>query len=42
MTVGIVYRPPNQVDFIDYFDNALEKLPFQSNEIYMLRDFDID
>ena len=28
-----------QVDFIDHFNNALGKLPFQSNEIYLLRDF---
>ena len=27
------------VDFIDHFNNALGKLPFQSNEIYLLRDF---
>ena len=33
MTVGIIYRPPNQVGFIDHFNNALGKLPFQSNEI---------
>ena len=39
--MGIIYRPPNQVDFIDHFNNALGKLPFQSNEIYLLRDFNI-
>ena len=33
MTVGIIYRPPNQVGFIDHFNNARGKLPFQSNEI---------
>ena len=37
--MGIIYRPPNQVDFIDYFNNAPDKLPFQSNEIYLLGDF---
>ena len=42
ITVGIIYRPPNQVDFIDHFINALGKLPFQSNEIYLLRDFNIN
>ena len=41
ITVDIVYRPPNEVDFIDYFDNALDKLPFQSIEIYLLGDFNI-
>ena len=30
ITVGITYRPPNQVDFIDHFNNALGKLTFQS------------
>ena len=40
--VRIVYRPPNQVDFIDHFNNALGKLPFQSNEIYLLGNFNIN
>ena len=31
ITVGIIYRPLNQVDFIDHFNNALGKLPLQSN-----------
>ena len=39
--MGIIYRPPNQVDFIDHFNNALGKLPFQSNEIYLRGDFNI-
>ena len=42
ITVGIIYRPPNQVDFIDHFNNALGKLPFQSNEIYLLGYFNIN
>ena len=42
ITVGFIYRPPNQVDFIDHFNNALGKLPFQSNEIYLLEDFNIN
>ena len=42
ITVCITYRPPNQVDFIDYFNNALDKLTFQSNEIYLLGDFNIN
>ena len=41
ITAGIIYRPPNQVDFIDHFNNAIGKLPFQSNEIYLLGDFKI-
>ena len=42
ITVGIVYRPHNQVDFIDHFNNAIGKLPFQSNETYLLGDFNIN
>ena len=39
LTVWIIYRPSNQVDFVDHFNNALGKLPFQSKEIYRLGDF---
>ena len=42
ITVGIIYSSPNQVDFIDHFNNVLGKLPFQSNEIYLLGDFNIN
>ena len=42
ITVRIIYRPPNEVDFIDHFNNALGKLRFQSNEIYLLGDFNIN
>ena len=42
ITVCIIWRSPNQVDFIDHFNNALDKLSFQSNEIYLLGDFNID
>ena len=40
--MGIICRPTNQVDFIDHFNNTLGKLPFQSNEIYLLGDFNIN
>ena len=40
--MGITNRPPNQVDFIGHFNNALGKLPFQSNEIYLLGDFNFN
>ena len=40
ITVGIIYRP-NQVDFIDHFNNAVGKLSFQSEEVYLLGDFNI-
>ena len=42
ITVGIIYRLPNYVDFIDHFNNTLGKLRFQSNEIYLLGDFNIN
>ena len=42
ITVGIINRPPNQVDFVNHFNNALGKLPCQSNEIYLLGDFNIN
>ena len=40
--MGIIYRHPNQVDFIDHFNNAIGKFLFQSNEIYLLGDFNIN
>ena len=40
--MGIFYRPPNQVDFIDHFNNEIGKFLFQSNEIYLLGDFNIN
>ena len=39
--LGIIYRLPDQVDFIDHFNNALDKLPLKSNEIYLLGEFNI-
>ena len=42
ITVGIIYRSPNQIYFIDHFNNALGRLLFQSNEIYLLGDFNIN
>ena len=42
ITVGIIYRPTNHVDFINHFNNARGKLPSQSNEIYLLGDFNIN
>ena len=42
ITVGIIYRPPNQVDFIDHFNNAPGKLPIQSNKIYLLGNLTIN
>ena len=40
--MGVIYIPPYQVDFINHFNNALGKLPFQSYETYLLGDFNIN
>ena len=42
VTVSIIYRPSNQVDFIDHFQNALGKFHFQSNEVYLLGDVNLN
>ena len=42
ITMGIIFRPPNQVDFIDHFNNAPGKLPIQSNKIYLLGNLTIN
>ena len=39
--MGIIYRPPNPVDFIDHFNNAQGKLPFHLSEVYLLGDFNV-
>ena len=41
-SLGIIYRLRNQVDFIDHFNNARGKLPFQSNGIYLRGDCNIN
>ena len=42
ITLGIIHRPPNQEYFINHFNNAVGKLLFQSNEVYLLRGFNIN
>ena len=40
--LGIIYRPPGQSSFTDYFNTALKELSPQGNGTYLLGDFDID
>ena len=42
ITLGIIYRPPNQNTFIQNLNEGLQNLDFAKNEIYLLGDFNID
>ena len=42
ITLGVIYRPPDQKNFIQNFNEGLQKLDFNKNEIYLLGDFNID
>ena len=42
ITVGIIYRPPNQSKFLDIFKENLPKLNTSYREIYFLGDFNIN
>ena len=42
ITVGIIYRPPNQSKFRDIFEENLPKLNTSYREIYFLGDFNIN
>ena len=42
VTVGIIYRPPNQSKFLDIFEENLTKLNISYREIYFLGDFNIN
>ena len=39
---GIIYRPPNQSNFLDIFEANLPKLNTSYREIYFLGDFSIN
>ena len=41
ITIGIIYRPPNQSKFLDIFEENLRKLDSSYREIYFLGDFNI-
>ena len=42
ITVGIIYRPPNQSKFLDVFEENLPKLNTSYRKIYFLGDFSIN
>ena len=42
ITLGIIYKPPDQLSFIDDFNIALKELPSQGNETYFLGGFNIN
>ena len=42
ITIGIIYRPPNQSKFLDHFEENLPKLNSSYREIYFLDDFSIN
>ena len=42
ITVGIIYRPPNQSKFLDIFEENLPKFNTSHREIYFLGDFNIN
>ena len=41
VTLGIIYRPPDQSSFIDDFNIVLKELASQGNKAYFLGDFNI-
>ena len=41
ITLGIIYRLPDQSSFIDDFNTALKELASQGNETYFLADFNV-
>ena len=42
ITVGTIYRPPNQTKFSEVLNENLNKIDSISNEIYLLGDFNIN
>ena len=42
ITVGVVYRPPNQTNFIKTLNENFAKLDTTNKETYILGDFDIN
>ena len=42
ITIGIIYRPPNQSKFLDIFEKNLPRLNSSYREIYFLGDFSIN
>ena len=42
IAVGIFYRPPNANDFLNTFSNDFQHYDSKTNEIYFIRDFNIN
>ena len=42
ITVGTIYRPPNQSNFLEVLNENMNKIDSTSNEIYILGDFNIN
>ena len=42
ITIGIFYRPPDQRNFIESISNEFTLLNFESNEVYLLGDFNFN
>ena len=42
ITVGTIYRPPNQSNFLEVLNESMNKIDSISNEIYILGDFNIN
>ena len=42
ITVGIMYRPPSQTNFLEILNMTFEKVDIGKNEIYILDDFNIN
>ena len=42
ITVETIYRLPNQFNFLEALNENMNKVDSISNEIYILRDFNID
>lgn len=41
ITVGVLYTPPNQKNFLENFSESLSKLNLENNEVYFLGDLNI-
>ena len=42
IAIGIFYRPSNETDFLKIFSNEFQQIDSKTNEIYLLRDFNIN
>ena len=42
ITVGVIYRPPNQRNFLENFSIGLNRLNLNNHEIYVLGDFNFN